>query len=63
MQLIPEENDIMEAMVADNFQLPQPQQNNDLQVGFAMIRMDDAESAWSQAMNAEATRLWARFFP
>lgn len=56
-QLMPEDNEILEAMVADNFQLNQTQQ-----VGYAMIRMEDSDPAWSQALNAEATRLWARFF-
>lgn len=44
-------------MVADNFQ-----QNQTHQVGYAMIDMEDSNPAWSQAMEAEATRLWARFF-
>lgn len=49
-------------MVADNFQPSQPQENNNLQVGYALNRREEGDSAWSQAMNAEATRLWARFF-
>lgn len=32
-----------------------------MQVGFALGRMED-DTAWSQAVKAEATRLWARFF-
>lgn len=43
--------------MADNFQQNQPQQ-----VGYALLRMEDSDPVWSQAMSAEATRLWARFF-
>lgn len=57
-QLIPEENEILLAMVADNFQqsLPQPQENN-TQLGLALMEREDNDPAWSQALNAEATRL------
>lgn len=62
-QVVPEENEILEAMVADDFQQIQLQsQNSNVQLGYALMRIEERDLAWSQAMNAEATRLWARFF-
>lgn len=58
---MPDKYDVLQAMVADNFNQQQPQQNSNMQVGMALIRMEE-DTAWSQALNAQATRLWARFF-
>ena len=55
--LIPDENQVLEAMVADNFH-----QEQSIQIGLTLTRMEDNQMAWSQATNAEATRLSTRFF-
>jgi len=54
---IPDENQILEAMVADNFH-----QEPSIQIGLTLTRVEDNQMAWSQATNAEAVRLSTKFF-
>lgn len=62
-QALPKANELLQAMVADNFHQMQPEpQHSNIQLGFALLRTEERDPAWSQAMNAEATKLWARFF-
>lgn len=53
-------------MVDDNQQNQQAlldHQNNNVQIGMALIRMEEVDPVWKRAKNSEATRLlWARFF-
>jgi hypothetical protein len=56
-QLLPLQNDILEAMVADNFQVSQ---SSNLQPGFATNGIEEVDGDWSQ--NMEANRLWAKHF-
>lgn len=62
-QAFPEENELFQALITEGEQHLQPQpQNNNIQLGFALTRFEARDPAWSQAMNAEATGLQARFF-
>ncbi|CAD6266799.1 unnamed protein product [Miscanthus lutarioriparius] len=62
-QIMPNEEEIFDALIAENNLHNQPQiQNNNIQLGMALIRNEEADPAWTQARNAEATRLWAQFF-
>lgn len=57
-QALPEANEVLEAMVADNFQQVQLEpQNNNIQLVYALMRTEERDPAWSQAMNAKTTRL------
>lgn len=58
-----DENEFFQALIAEGVQHTQSQlQNYNIQIGAALTRFEGRDPAWSQAMNAEATRLWARFF-
>jgi len=62
-QEFPDENEFFQALIAEGAQHTQSQQQNyNIQIGAALTRFEDRDPAWSQAMNAEATHLWARFF-
>ena len=55
--IIPEEHEVLQAMVADNFI------NNELgQIDMARVKSEDNGAAWSQTVNKEATRLYNRIF-
>jgi len=50
-QAPPAENEVLEGMVADNFQQAQPEpQSNNIQLGYALLRTEERNPAWSQAM-------------
>jgi len=42
--------------------IQQQAQNNNIQLGMDLIRIQTPDPVWTQAQNAEATRLWAKFF-
>ena len=62
-QVFPEEAEFFDALTAENNQKIQQQaQNNNIQLGMALIRILTPDPVWTQAQNATATRLWAKFF-
>lgn len=66
LPVLPEENELIQPVLHDENELIQPQVannfNNSLHVDMAMIVNDQADNVWARAKQAEATRLWARFF-
>ena len=62
-QNIPDEGAVQQAMMIDEVQLHPPNQhNNNIQIGMALIRMEELNPVWNRAKGAEATRLWAKYF-
>jgi len=62
-QNIPNEGAVQQAMMIDEVQLhPSNQHNNNIQIGMALMRMEELNPVWNRAKDAEATRLWAKYF-
>jgi len=62
-QNIPDEGAVQQAMMIDEVQLHPPNQhNNNIQIGMALIRMEELNPVWNRAKDVEATRLWAKYF-
>ena len=62
-QNIPDEGAVQQAMMIDEVQLHPPNQhNNNIQIGMALIRMEEINPVWNRAKDAEATWLWAKYF-
>lgn len=53
--ILPEQDDLLEAMEANNV-------DHNAQVGLVLTRFEEVDPVWKKAKQAEATRLWARFF-
>jgi hypothetical protein len=53
--ILPDQEDLLAAIEANN-------DNQNVQIGMVLTRFEEVDSVWSKAKQAEATRLWARFF-